>query len=213
MSKKRILCYGDSNTWGFIPGGAGRLSEEKRWTGVCQNELGDAYTIIECGLNGRSASFDHPEVPLRNGSASIGYALLEHMPLDLIVLMLGTNDSVYAGLDEIVAGIDNLVERILTANAWTGGTQKVWLDDQPKMLLMSPVYIHDSHPNKERVEISHALAGELEKVAKKYGVYFMDAAPYAAPSVVDRVHICPEDHPNLGRAVAEKIRSIFEDKA
>lgn len=213
MSEKRILCYGDSNTWGFLPGGAGRLCADQRWTGVCRRELGEGYTVVECGLNGRTTIYDNPNVKFRNGADALPFALLENMPLDLAVLMLGSNDSGITDLSGVVAGVDKMVHMLLTADEWVTGSQKVWLNREPNVLLMSPVYIHDDHPSKERVEISHALAGELEKVAKKYGVHFMDAAKFASPSEVDCVHICPEDHPNLGRAVAEKIRSIFEDKA
>ncbi len=214
MQEKRVLCYGDSNTWGFIPGGVGRLAADKRWTGVCQAELGKEYTVIECGLNGRTTVFDAAQ--FRNGADGLGYALLEQMPLDLVVLMLGTNDTAYADIDGVAAGVEKLVEMILTANEWAVGSQKVWPHDRPKVLLISPIYIHTDYPliagpsaKADRVEMSHMFAERFAQIAEKYGVDFLDAAQYAAPSHVDGIHIRPSDHPSLGRAVANKIRAIF----
>lgn len=217
MEPKRILCYGDSNTWGFIPGGAGRLEADKRWTGVCQAVLGKGYTVLECGLNGRTTVFNASQ--FRNGAEGLGYTLLEQMPLDLVVLMLGTNDTGYADVDGVTAGVDKLVEMLLTANEWAVGSQKVWPHNQPRVLLVSPIYIHSDYPliagpdaKADRVEASRLFAERFSAVAEKHGVDFLDAAQYAAPSHVDGIHIRPCDHPNLGRAVANKIRAIFTEE-
>ena len=75
MSQKRILCYGDSNTWGFLPGGAGRLCADQRWTGVCRRELGEGYTVVECGLNGRTTIYDNPNA----ARSRRAYARLERL--------------------------------------------------------------------------------------------------------------------------------------
>ena len=104
---KRILCFGDSNTYGlaFSPEkGPYRLDEEHRWTCLLQKELGPEYRIIEEGLNGRTTAFDVPASdtpPLfdapnfasRNGAAFLPMCLESHSPLDLVILNLGTNDS------------------------------------------------------------------------------------------------------------------------
>lgn len=92
---KRILCYGDSNTWGCIPGVYARYPEAARWTGIMAKQLGDGYRIHEDGINGRSTVWNDPENPCRNGLAGIGYALYRSKPLDLVIVMLGTNDLNY----------------------------------------------------------------------------------------------------------------------
>ena len=89
---RRILCYGDSNTWGFTPGTGVRYDTDTRWTAVAQKELGEHYTIIEEGLNARTTVYPHPRSIGRNGRDFLVPCLISQKPLDLVVLMLGTND-------------------------------------------------------------------------------------------------------------------------
>ncbi len=96
---KNILCYGDSNTWGFVPGSLNfetyyveRYPYHKRWTGILQKRLGDNYRIIEEGLNGRTTNVDYANEQGRNGKTFLPIALYSHAPLDLAILMLGMND-------------------------------------------------------------------------------------------------------------------------
>lgn len=86
-----ILCFGDSNTFGTNPAG-GRWPWEQRWTGLLQNELGSSYRIIEDGCGGRTTGLDDPIEGDRNGLRHLGVSLHSHRPLDLVILMLGTND-------------------------------------------------------------------------------------------------------------------------
>ena len=89
---KRILCYGDSNTWGFIPGTGERYPADVRWPGVLAALLGRGVHVVENGINGRTTAIDDPGYPCRNGKEGLGYALLAEKPFDLVILMLGTND-------------------------------------------------------------------------------------------------------------------------
>ncbi len=90
---KTILCYGDSNTWGFVPGSEGeRFPWEVRWPGVLQAELGDGFRVVEEGLSGRTTVLDNPLEPYRNGREYLLPCLQSHQPLDLVVIFLGTND-------------------------------------------------------------------------------------------------------------------------
>src|SRR5659263_446679 len=90
---KTILCYGDSNTWGFVPGSEGeRFLWEVRWPGVLQAELGSEYRVIEEGLSGRTTVLDNPLEAYRNGREYLLPCLHSHQPLDLVVIFLGTND-------------------------------------------------------------------------------------------------------------------------
>ena len=88
---KHILCYGDSNTHGYIPGG-GRYDDDTRYTGILAKLLGSDYRIIEEGLNSRTSSFDDPFEPYKNGMDCLVPCLDSHKPLDLTILMLGSND-------------------------------------------------------------------------------------------------------------------------
>jgi len=90
---KTILCYGDSNTWGYNPATGGRFSRDKRWTRVLVQELVDGYYVIEEGLNGRTTALSDPiEGPHKNGKEYLVPCLESHQPLDLVTIMLGTND-------------------------------------------------------------------------------------------------------------------------
>jgi len=89
---KRVLCYGDSNTWGYDPATRRRFAPDFRWTGVLANRLGPDHLVIEEGLNGRTTRWDDPIEPGRNGLALLRPCLDTHEPLDLVIVMLGTND-------------------------------------------------------------------------------------------------------------------------
>ena len=92
---KNLLFYGDSNTWGFNPATGERYPYEKRWTAICAKILGDDFNCIPAGMNGRTTIFDDPVKACRNGRDALDYELQTHKPLDLIVVMIGTNDLKY----------------------------------------------------------------------------------------------------------------------
>ncbi len=107
-----VVCYGDSNTYGYEPDTGGRYAPEIRWTTILQEKLGDHYEVIPEGLNGRTTAYDRPGAGWKNGITSFVSCLGTHKPVDYLVIMLGTND-VAGGLgltDEAIAkGMENLV--------------------------------------------------------------------------------------------------------
>jgi len=126
---RRILCYGDSNTWGCIPISAARYGEDIRWPGVLAGLLGAEYRIIEEGLNGRTTVFDDPLQEGRNGKTYLLPCLLSHRPLDVVVLMLGTNDMKQRyGLpaEDIARGAGVLAEIVRTSGSGTGEWRSSW---------------------------------------------------------------------------------------
>ena len=133
---KNILCYGDSNTWGYIPGGKGRYEYAVRWTGAAQRLLGDGYRIIEEGLNGRTTVFDSPfDGSVLNGKSHLMCCLMSHAPLDAVVIMLGTNDLMHSHTAwEASRGCITLSRMVMNGalhfNAHT-----------PRLLLVSPIHI------------------------------------------------------------------------
>ena len=112
---KRILCFGDSNTYGYIPGGNGRrYGPDVRWTGLLSAWLKPECLIIEEGLPGRTTVFEDPILPGRKGSDYFYPCLWSHAPLDMLLLMLGTNDCKMrfgASAKNIASGIEALVRR------------------------------------------------------------------------------------------------------
>ena len=93
MTRRRVLCYGDSNTYGYDPARDGRYGDDERYPMVLQNLLGDGWSVVEEGLPGRTAVFDDAITEGMNGLALITPILMSHAPLDTVTIMLGTNDS------------------------------------------------------------------------------------------------------------------------
>ena len=115
---KNILCFGDSNTWGYSPIDGTRYPLDIRWTGVLQKSLGTDYRIIEEGLNGRTTFINEDERPLRSGSDVLQIILESHRPLDFVIIMLGTNDlkvEFNLSVEEIAQGAKTLCEMVLNS--------------------------------------------------------------------------------------------------
>ena len=118
---KHLLCFGDSNTWGYVPGSGQRFPLEVRWPGVLQARLDNDYRIIEEGLNGRTTIHEDPERDGRNGRLFLGPLLESHAPLDLLILMLGSNDLMpcYASIAaDVAAGVGILLDIAAASGAW-----------------------------------------------------------------------------------------------
>ena len=216
--KKRILCYGDSNSWGYMPGTGTRYEENLRWPGIVSELLADSCLIIEDNISGRTTVFDDPYSDFRNGKTGLGYALAAHAPLDLVILSLGTNDLKYTDAVGSWKGLDELLRLLDHADACfplPGGVSN--FPQGLKVLVISPIPVHsrisDLRPEssfRNRYEESLKFAGYYEKAAKAHQAYFLNAADYASPSLTDCVHMDPESHLALGRAAAKKIREIFQ---
>ncbi len=203
---KNILCFGDSNTHGFNPLGE-RYDWNTRWTGILSGLLGENYHIIEEGMNGRTSSMDDPFVPCRNAMDYIVPCLESHKPLDLVILMLGSNDmkSFFSPtLQKITESLRRLASLILEISG-------------AGVLLVSPILMGedmDHSPYREEfppssIEISRRLAASLEQVAKDLGTHFLNAADFASPGKFDSLHLTPEGHRSLAEAFYHKIREIL----
>ena len=199
---KTIVCYGDSNTYGYNPENGFRYEYEERWTTILQKELKDSAIVIPEGLNGRTTSFEDELRPGRNGATYLDPCLHSHGPIDLVVLMLGTNDckTFYNASAEVIGlGVERLVEQIRKA------------DKNIRILLISPIQLgegvweqgYDPEFNEKSVEVSKGLKAVYQKVAEKYGCDFLAASDVAEPSKEDREHLNEEGHKKLAEAVLE----------
>ncbi len=209
---KHILCFGDSNTYGTNPSG-GRWPLEVRWTGVAQELLGKEYRIIEEGCGGRTTVWEDNLELHKCGRPAFHVAMATHMPLDLVIIMLGTNDlkSRFSALPFDVANGAGELVKIAQDFKHTHGYPA------PKVLLISPIHMGKDVEktgcfgmNQESIQKSFLLAEEFKKVSQKLNCDFLDASQYAKPSNIDNLHIDKEGHSSLADAIANKVREILK---
>ena len=207
---KTVLCYGDSNTWGFNPVTQDRFPITERWTGVLAHELGAGYRVVEEGLNGRTTLWDDPIEEWRNGKTYLLPCLWSHKPIDLVTIMLGTNDlkerfSVSAY--DIAAGAGVLVDLTVRSGAGLNG-------GSPQVLLMAPPVVARLTDYAEMFQEAEAksikFAEHYRRVAKQRGCHFLDASQIIVSSDLDGIHLEVGEHHKLGLAVAARVREILK---
>jgi lysophospholipase L1-like esterase len=206
---KEILCYGDSNTWGYDPRTEGRYPSDVRWTGVLQGKLGMGYHVIGEGLNGRTTVWDDPIEGHKSGKTYLVPCLETHKPLDLVIIMLGTNDLKYRfslTAFDVAAGAGTLVHMVK-------GSQTGRDDVPPEVLLIVPPRLGRltlfGDMFRDGRQKSQHLSTHYRTVAEEKGCQLLNADEIVASSDVDGVHFDPEGHEALGLAVAEKVRKIL----
>lgn len=210
---KSVLCYGDSITWGFNPADGSRFSFGDRWPGILQGELGENYRIIEESVPGRTTNWDSPYLPDRNGRKSLPLALESHMPIDLFILLLGTNDlwkALTLSASDIAASAMSLIWTVQKAMA--GPAFGV-----PQILLIAPQPLGHLSPFMDfyfagRAPVSRGLAKEYEKVSKMTGCHFLDASKFVKSSKIDGVHLDAPGQRKLAMGVKKSVLSILGGK-
>jgi lysophospholipase L1-like esterase len=219
---RRIMVYGDSNTWGYIPVESGlttRYPENVRWPGVLRAALGPGYEVIDEGLSARTT--DLPDLTLPHisgagldGSAYLPAAIATHLPLDLVVIMLGTND-LKKMFDRsplrIALGVGKLVDIVAQTKGGVGTSYPM-----PKVLVLCPPPLGAVAPPEraERfaggIEKSKALPPYYEAIAKAAGAEFLDVGKLTATDGVDGIHLTASAHKAIGTGVAEKVKAILK---
>ena len=206
---KSILCYGDSNTWGYNPKTAERVDYDSRWPGVLSSTLGKGYYIIEEGLPGRTTVCDDPVEEVMSGKNYLIPCILSHMP-DLVIIMLGTNDLKYRfslTASDISKGAKLLVNMVLNSNAGPGG------NCSPHVLLIAPPPVSKLTAFAEMFmdakEKSLKMGEYYSTVAQECGCHFLDAGKIVNSSDIDGVHLEQSQHEILGKEVAKKVLEIL----
>ena len=210
---RQVLCYGDSNTWGCVPlrgdEAPTRFTRAERWTGVLQDELGADYWIIEEGLNGRTTTRDDGVESCRNGLTLLWPTLEAHHPLDLVVVMLGTNDlkeRFAASPTDIAHGAGELVKAIQRSAFGRDG-------QSPQVVLVSPPLIGRLRQFATEFKGAHfksrRLASAFHHVAESESCAFLDAGSLVSGSDADGVHLDRGSHSIIGRAVAIVVRQTL----
>ncbi|MCQ0986274.1 SGNH/GDSL hydrolase family protein [Jiella marina] len=211
---KTILAYGDSLTWGYNPETGLRHDFFDRWPNVVAKALGHGVRVISEALNGRTTAFDdHTVVPERNGVKILPTVLASHQPLDLVVIMLGTNDlKRHTGggrVFESRQGLESLVEIVQTFPYQRGY-------EPPKLLLVAPPHFCETTEPDFALLFGHAVEESIHfrsavtKVAEEYGCAMFDASEVCETSPLDGIHLDAENTRRLGEALVEPIRALLD---
>jgi lysophospholipase L1-like esterase len=206
---RTILCYGDSNTWGYEPATGNRFPEDVRWPGVLARELGSGFRVIEEALNGRTTVRNDPLEEYKNGKDYLRPCLESHAPLDLVIIALGINDlkaRFFASASDAADGAGVLVSIAQRSGVGLDG-------NSPRVLLVVPP------PVGRLTELAQMFAGAEEKskgfsreyrrVAQKYGCMLLDAGEMVRASDRDGIHLEVAEHRKLGEAVAASVKKIL----
>lgn len=211
---QHILVYSDSLSWGIIPTTRKRLSYEQRWPGIMEISLcssGQRVRVIEDCLNGRRTVWDDPFKPGRNGLVGLAQRIEIHSPLELVVLMLGTND--FQSMHEFNAwhssqGIVALVSAIRTAPIEPGMPVPQILVIAPPAICTPKGPIAPKFEGGERKSVGLAIA--YQKACEEAGCHFFDAGSVITSSNVDGVHLDLEQHLALGNAVSKVVKPLLQ---
>jgi len=209
---KTVLCYGDSLTWGYSPEGPGRHAPQDRWPNVLAAALGGGVTVVAEGLNGRTTAFDDPtDGADRNGARVLPTVLSTHAPLDLVILLLGTND-----MKPWVAGKASAAQRgmqrligIVRGHAYPMGAIA------PDILLVAPPPICETgDPDFAAmfdggIEQSAMLASMYADLADETGCGFFDAGSVASTTPLDGVHLDATNSRAVGRGLEPIVRLML----
>lgn len=207
---KTILAFGDSLTWGADPATGLRHPREFRWPEVLEAGLeGKAHVIAE-GLGGRTTCYDdHAGPACRNGAKALEVALASHMPLDLVIIMLGTNDlkPVHGGVAETaVSGMRRLAQIVETFPYKPRSCRPSLLIVAPPACVGGPT---GAPAAGRRISESRRLSPLYEKLAEEVNCAFFDAGTVASASSIDGVHLEGEATANMGRALVAPVLAIL----
>jgi lysophospholipase L1-like esterase len=210
--KRTILCYGDSNVWGFVPGSnVERYPPAVRWTGVLARLLGNSIRVLEEGLRGRSAISDDPIVSANgiecNGFKTLGAILGSHAPLDLVVIMLGTYDlrrSTRLSAYDIADGVAALANQARNIRFGPGSAEP------PEVMVICPPPIWEMNSGfalrfRGGRETSEELRPAFRRMALSNNLPVIYAEDSLQSDPADGINFSPAGHAALGEAVASWI--------
>ncbi len=209
---KTVLCYGDSNTFGYVPETGMRYPRDVRYPGRLQALLGEEYEVIEEGCNGRTTIHDDPIDGWKNGLDYLRPCLHSHRPVDIVILMIGSNDlkdTFHLSAAEIADGAGVLVDVIKEfTEEKQGYVPEIILVSPPELgsgIRTSPFY---GAFYEDAIDRAKEFPGYYRKISEEKGCIFFNAAEYIHPSEVDSLHLTPEGHKVLAEKLCEIVKGL-----
>lgn len=214
---RTVLCFGDSNTYGAVPTlarvGRHRYAPDRRWPGIMRRQLGAGWVVVEEGHPSRTTVYDDPiEGAHKNGLKALPICLESHMPIDLVILMLGTNDLKHrfaAAPADIADSIEVLAHVVQRTESGPAGAA-------PALIIVAPPPMQEvdwlGEMFRGGAEKSRLLAGLIQDAAKRTGATFLDAGTLVESSAVDGIHLDSESHRILG-AELSRLTQLLVDQA
>lgn len=210
---RRIVCFGDSNTWGFNAQNEQRFPEGIRWTSLLANQLGKDFQVVEEGLSGRTSVIDDDLFEGLNGLSYIHPCLMSHSPLELVIIMLGTNDTKarfnYTSF--------NIAQGIVRLAVKAKNTTTSFIGNQPQVLVIAPPPIGSSYIDAEvgksmgeGCDIKSAQLGEhLSELLESQNIHYLNIKGLVEMNTIDYMHLDEEGHKLLAQLVFNKIKRIL----
>lgn len=201
---KKIICYGDSNTFGFNPENCGRYSKEERWSGILAKLLQPEYEVTEAGCNNRTAFFVNEDGILQSGHLYIPQFLEECKDFDIFILALGTNDlQRFYVLDEKIVkkGLSYFYNVIKSYN------------DKVRLILVPPVILDETvlkghfayQFDEKSIELSVWIQDIYKKFAKDNKIEIFDFNEFSRPADADGLHYDIKAHKVIAENLAQNI--------
>lgn len=209
---KSVLCYGDSLTWGYDPVNLGRHAYEDRWTSVLQKSLGHGVRVLAEGLNGRTTAYDDNLADCdRNGARMLPSVLETHKPLDLVVVMLGTNDMKRGIAGTAILAVNGMKRLVKLVRNHDWGFDF----EGPEILVVSPPPVCETANAsfaamfRGAIEESAMLASMYRDMADELGCGFFDAGSVAQTTPLDGIHLDAENTRAVGRGLEPTVRLML----
>ena len=215
--KKHVVCFGDSNTFGFCPtpaecaDGGRRFNEEERWPQLLQAALGSEVLVIEEGLCGRTTVLPDPTQPGADGISYLLPCLSSHAPVDLLILMLGSNDTKeYFGVEaqDIAGGLEQLIRLALGADCWGQRGPQILLIAPPPAENGVEQGLFAAIMGRGCAEKSRKLVPLCRQLAQRLGISFLSAEGCSL-SQVDYMHLSRRGHAQLAERLAEAVPPLL----
>ena len=209
-----ILCFGDSNTWGYDPETQTRFSKKIRWTGILQKLLGTYFNVIEEGLNGRTTNVNEKEEhdlgyfrPYRSAMDLLSILIETNSPLDLVVVMLGTNDlkTNFNQSPDMIAKNMRLVCDSIISNDYF---------QSKSIILVAPTHINENSPNLLDSFVGTTLASKsftnsYKKISDDLNLIFLDASKSVKTNEIDGLHWDAMQHSDFANSLFNKIKKVY----